>query len=272
MPELPEVQTVVTTLQPIVGKRLGKARVLRRDVLHGERVSFNDFAKGREIRAIRRQAKRIIFEIGDDRQILIHLGMTGQLTVNPRHTRLLPHTHLRVPLVGSKEELRFRDVRRFGGVWLLRGSTPRCGRGLGKLGPDPLEVALPEFRTIFKRNRQVKALLLDQSVLAGLGNIYTDEALFKAGIHPLRRASDLTPTEVADLRRAIRNTLRAAIKAGGSSISDFRDGNGERGWFQLRHQAYGREGKPCRRCKALIERIQAGGRSSHICPNCQPLR
>lgn len=271
MPELPEVQTVVTALQPLVGRRVGTVRVLRDDVIHGEQVPLKSFAGGRKIRAIHRRAKRIIIELGGERRIQVHLGMTGVLTVCARSQPLPPHTHLRIGIVGTQDELRFRDVRRFGGVWLLNGNSEsgRGSRGLGPLGPDALEINLREFRRLLRRNRQIKALLLDQTAIGGLGNIYVDESLFKAKIHPRTRAADLPDARVKMLHHSMRRTLRAAIKAGGSTISDYRTPNGERGWFQIRHQAYGREGQPCRRCKAPILRILAAGRSSHICPNCQ---
>lgn len=269
MPELPEVETVVRALQPLVGRRLGTPRVLRADVIHTDGANFNSFARTKRIVAIRRQAKRIIFELGEDRQIQFHLGMTGQLNVKKRSEALLPHTHLLIRLVGTDQELRFRDVRRFGGVWLLNGDASHGGRGCGKLGPDPLTLALAEFRQILSRNRQIKALLLDQTAIGGLGNIYVDESLFKASIHPLTRASVLSEVQVRLLHHAMRRTLRAAIRAGGSTIRDYRSADGEEGWFQLQHQAYGRAGQPCRRCKTPIRRIQAAGRSSHICPTCQ---
>lgn len=271
MPELPEVQTIVTTLQPLVGRRVGTVRVLRGDIVRGEPVVFGTFAKGREIRAIRRQAKRIIFDLGGERRIQFHLGMTGQLTVCKRTHPLPPHTHLRIGIAGTKDELRFRDVRRFGGVWLLndRVATSRSTRGFGPLGPDALEITLPEFRRLLRRHRQIKALLLDQTAIGGLGNIYVDESLYKARVHPLTKAAELGAEQVKKLHGAMRRTLRSAIRAGGSTIRDYRTPNGERGWFQTRHQVYGREGQPCRRCKAPIERIQAAGRSSHVCPNCQ---
>ena len=311
MPELPEVQTIVTTLQPLVGRCVGTVRVLRGDIVRGEAVDFGKFAKGRKIRAIRRQAKRIIFDLGGERRIQFHLGMTGQLTVCKRSHALQKHTHLRIGIAGTKDELRFRDVRRFGGVWLLNDShvndqgaaggmksrlvgslressqgendtlagrsrrlkpaAPWDSRGLGPLGPDALEITLREFRRLLCRNRQIKALLLDQTAIGGLGNIYVDESLYKARVHPLTKAAELGAEQIKKLHGAMRRTLHSAIKAGGSTIRDYRTPNGERGWFQTRHQVYGREGQPCRRCKAPIERIQAAGRSSHICPNCQQI-
>ncbi len=271
MPELPEVQTIVTTLQPLVGRRVGTVRVLRGDIVRGEPVAFDTFAKGRKIRAIRRQAKRIIFDLGGERRIQFHLGMTGQLIVCKCSHPLQKHTHLRIRIAGTKDELRFRDVRRFGGVWLLNGkvATARNTRGLGPLGPDALAITLREFRHLLRRNRQVKAILLDQTAIGGLGNIYVDESLYKARVHPLTRAAELGGEQVKKLHTAMRRTLHSAIRAGGSTIRDYRTPNGERGWFQTRHQVYGREGQPCRRCKAPIERIQAAGRSSHVCPQCQ---
>jgi len=271
MPELPEVQTVVDTLQPLVGRRLGTGRVRLAKVLRGEKTSFNRFAKGKKIHSITRQAKRIVFNLEGGRRLLFHLGMTGQLFVQKRTDPVLPHTHLRVLLSGLREELRFRDVRRFGGVWLLKSDTPPESCGLGPVGPDALEISLRDFRGLLTRHRQIKALLLDQTVLAGLGNIYADESLFKAGIHPQTRAVEISPQQVKRLHQAMHRILQAAIKAGGSTISDYRTPNGEKGWFQIKHQAYGREGKPCQRCHAPIIRIQAGGRSSHICPECQQI-
>ena len=302
MPELPEVQTIVTTLQPLVGRRVGTVRVLRDDIVRGEAVAFGKFAKGRKIRGIRRQAKRIIFDLGGERRIQFHLGMTGQLIVCKRSHPLQKHTHLQIGIAGTKDELRFRDVRRFGGVWLLNDSqvddqgaagfslresshgendtlgersrrlkpaAPWKSRGLGPLGPDALEITLCEFRHLLRRNRQIKALLLDQAAIGGLGNIYVDESLYKARVHPLTKAAELGAEQVKKLHGAMRRTLHSAIKAGGSTIRDYRTPNGERGWFQTRHQVYGREGQPCRRCRTPIERIQAAGRSSHVCPNCQ---
>ncbi len=269
MPELPEVQTVVTTLQPLVGRRLGLARVHRLDVLHGEPLDLNRFAKGRTIDQVRRRAKRIIFEIGNGRQIQFHLGMSGQLTVKPCRQELLPHTHLQIRIAGSADELRFRDVRRFGGVWLLDATSQLGGRGLGRLGPDALEITLPEFRRLLDRPRRIKAALLDQKLLAGLGNIYVDESLFQARVHPLTRAADLDDAQVRRLHRAIRGTLQAAIQAGGSTIRDYYAANGEQGWFQLRHRVYGRAGQPCRRCRTPLVKLRAAGRGTHICPQCQ---
>jgi formamidopyrimidine-DNA glycosylase len=270
MPELPEVQTVVTTLQPLVGLSFAGARVARKDVIGGHRASLASFVRQRRIRAIRREAKRILIDIDGQRTLLFHLGMTGQLVVTARNTSVADHTHLFLRLVDRDEELRFRDPRRFGGLWLLTPSTPRRGRGLGPVGLDPLDLQLSDFRQILARSRQVKALLLDQQHLGGLGNIYADESLFRSRIHPLTRANDLDAAQTRSLHRAMQGVLQSAIAAGGSTIRDYRTANGDSGWFQTQHKVYGREGQPCCRCRTPIERIQAAGRSSHVCPSCQP--
>jgi formamidopyrimidine-DNA glycosylase len=269
MPELPEVQTVVTTLQPLAGRRFGRIEVARDDVIRGEPVELTVFAARRTIRSITRQAKRIIFDLGRNRAMWVHLGMTGQLVVKDTAAPLMPHTHVRWRLAGSTEELRFRDPRRFGGIWLVTPSTPRTGRGLGPIGIDPVTMSARAFIEAADRRRQIKALLLDQQIVAGLGNIYADESLYAARIHPLTVASDLDRPTMTRLHRAIQRTLAQAIEAGGSTISDYRNANGEGGWFQIKHKVYGREGAPCRRCKTPIERIQVAGRSSHVCPVCQ---
>ncbi len=269
MPELPEVQTVVTTLQPLSGRRFGRIDVLRDDVVHGEPVQLARFAGRRIIQAITREAKRIIFDLGGDRAMWVHLGMTGQLIVKDKSAPLMPHTHVRWRLAGSTEELRFRDPRRFGGIWLVTPQTPRVGRGLGPIGIDPVTMSARAFIEAADRRRQIKALLLDQQIVAGLGNIYADESLFAARIHPLAVAADLDRPTMTRLHRAIQRTLTRAIAAGGSTISDYRNANGEGGWFQTRHKVYGREGQPCPRCQTPIERIQVAGRSSHVCRHCQ---
>ena len=236
--------------------------------------------------------------------LVVHLGMTGGLFVVPADGPVRKHTHLRVRFVGRPFELRFVDPRRFGGVWLVDDARPltdsaaaesvkgkrdsrtsdppppaRCRRhtrqaaaGLRELGPDALTLRVPVLRTVLRRRRRIKALLLDQQAVSGLGNIYCDEALFAAGIHPLTRASDLNERQVRALAGAIRRTLRASIASGGTTVSDYRDAGGNIGGFQRRLRVYGREDEPCPRCGSSIRRILAAGRSTHLCPRCQPRR
>jgi formamidopyrimidine-DNA glycosylase len=230
-----------------------------------------------------RQGKRVVLNFDDGASLVVALGMTGRLTVVSAREPLLSHTHLRVTVVGTGEELRFRDPRRFGGLWFVDAARSSAdGNGTTRervavaessrpsaLGPDALSIRLPRFRALLERDRQIKALLLDQRLIAGMGNIYCDEALHRAGIHPLRRARSLTPEESATLLRHMRRVLRAAIRFGGSTFMDYRNADGRPGGFQLKHRVYNREGLPCRSCKTPIVRIQAAGRSSHVCPRCQ---
>ena len=268
MPELPEVQTVVTTLRPrLVGRRLGRATLARPDILTPPGVDLCGCLAGRIVAAVDRRGKRIVLTLDDGCRFYVHLGMTGQLTVVGPGVPAPPHTHLEVELDGpTGERLRFRDPRRFGGVWWLgRDTPPDAG-----MGPEPLTLRPQDLAARLARTaRPVKAALLDQSLVAGLGNIYVDESLFAANLHPLRRASDLTPAEVARLSRAIKSTLRKAIRHRGSTLRDYADADGKAGGFQLLHRVYDRAGQPCRTCKAPIERVVLGGRSTHFCPDCQ---
>jgi formamidopyrimidine-DNA glycosylase len=274
MPELPEVQTVVERLDPaLAGARITKVNLRRRDIVKHGAATFARRLRGRTVRRIGRHGKRIIWDLDSGERLNVHLGMTGTLILTPAAAEVASHTHLRIAFTGRNEEVRYRDPRRFGGVWLSSAAAASTGGRFGiPLGPDALAIRLPQFREIARRDRQIKALLLDQRVIAGLGNIYTDEALFRARIHPGRKASGLQDGEVAGLLRSIRAVLRAAIAAGGSSIQDYRNADGEAGWFQLRHAVYGREGMACRRCRSVIARATIGSRTSHFCPNCQPTR
>jgi formamidopyrimidine-DNA glycosylase len=197
--------------------------------------------------------------------------MTGRLMMVPSRTPIDKHEHVCVRLVRRSQELRFRDPRRFGGLWFANGDGMRSAIPLRPLGPDALSIRLPVLRAILQRRRQIKALLLDQQAIGGLGNIYCDETLFAARIHPLTQACELTEEQVRSLARSIRTTLRASIASGGTTFSDYRGADGAEGAFQKRLRVYGREGEECRRCRARIERITAAGRSTCLCPHCQRL-
>jgi formamidopyrimidine-DNA glycosylase len=205
---------------------------------------------------------------GEPLQLVIHLGMTGQLTLRHPGDPVAPHTHCFFALDDGRE-LRYTDIRRFGRLLLVPES--RMAEFQGRLGTEPLEITREEFCTRFgSRRARVKALLLDQGILRGVGNIYADESLFRARIHPARIAANLTQTQLAALHRAVREILTAAIRLRGSSTSNYVDSGGNRGEFQLRHRVYRREGKPCIRCKGKIRRVMVAGRSSYFCPRCQP--
>lgn len=270
MPELPEVQTVVTTLRPrLLGRTLARATLARADIVCPPGTNLCGYLAGRTVAAVDRRGKRIVFTLDDGCRFYVHLGMTGQLTVGPRDGAAGTHTHFEVELAatgGAAEVLRFRDPRRFGGItWLGPDAPADAG-----MGPEPLTLRPQALhRRLAGTTRAVKSALLDQSVVAGLGNIYVDESLFLARLHPLRRACDLTPAEVGRLSRAIKLTLRKAIRHRGSTLRDYLDADSKAGGFQKLHRVYDRAGEPCRTCRTPIDRIVLGGRSTHFCPKCQ---
>jgi formamidopyrimidine-DNA glycosylase len=263
MPELPEVQTVVDTLRPeLIGRALGRVTVVRADILSPVGLDLVARLANRVVADLSRRAKRIVFTLDDGSRFYVHLGMTGQLTVDAIDQPAKKHTHLTVDL-DAKRQLRFVDPRRFGGVFWLDDSDDG-------IGPEPLTMRSATLAArLATTRRPIKAALLDQAVVAGIGNIYADEALHAAGIHPLVPANELTRPQVDRLAKAIKRVLRRAIRAGGSTLRDYVNGRGERGSFQARHRVYDRAGQPCRACRAEIVRIVLGGRSTCFCPVCQ---
>jgi formamidopyrimidine-DNA glycosylase len=271
MPELPEVQTVVDSLRPgLVGQWLAGVRLARQDVLRPSGFDLPGALAGRRAAAVSRRGKRIIIALDDRNRLFIHLGMSGRLTLESAGVPLAPHTHLVIDLLGSgvrsTRQLRFSDPRRFGGIWWL--GTDQADAGLG---PEPLTLR-PEqlLNRLSGTSRAIKNALLDQRVVAGLGNIYVDESLFAAGIHPLRSARRLQAEEVGRLCRAIKLVLRRAIRHRGTTLRNYVDADGAPGFFQKSHHVYGRAAEPCHTCKTPIVRIVLGGRSTHFCPRCQP--
>ena len=275
MPELPEVETVVRGLRvSLPGRTIREVRLGKTDFID-DPVSLSQALPGRCIRSVARLGKFVCIELAPETptieglSLIIHLGMTGQLTVRRPADDVAPHTHCFFAL-DDHCELRYTDVRRFGRILLVPESRMMGFRD--QLGAEPLEITLDEFSArIGSRRTRIKALLLDQHVLGGVGNIYADESLFRACIHPARIAANLAPSQLAALHRAVREVLTEAIRLRGSSVSDFVDSDGNRGQFQLRHRVYQRESKPCVRCKEKIRRVIVAGRSSHFCPRCQPV-
>ena len=283
MPELPEVETVARDLRPrlvgaeIVGVRSSWARTLR----NVDAESFAAAVTGRTIEAVGRRAKLLVVELSGGLGLTIHLKMTGQLFVVGSGARDDPYVRLVLELADDRE-LRFRDIRKFGKVGLYE-RDPRTGElliergGAGVFaatGPEPLDEAftLCDFRRRLRaRRRRLKPLLLDQSFLAGVGNIYADEALWAARLHPLRPAASLRPADEKRLYDAIRRVLSEAVDRRGSSIDDYTAPDGD-GAMQERLQVYQRTGEPCPRCGRPIRRIVVGGRSTHFCSWCQRLR
>ncbi len=231
---------------------------------------------GRYIREVRRYGKFLLLRLAaaeqispveDESALLVHLGMTGMLWPRPVSEPHLKHTHV-VMLLDDGRELRFIDARRFGRIAYLAKEVLQ--KELQRFGADPLEVGFEEFqKRMVGRRARVKALLLDQKVLRGVGNIYADESLWKAKIHPAHWGARLTTVQVKNLYRALQEILRKAIVLRGSSISDFLGADGQPGEYQRHHRVYDREGKGCVRCKTPIRRAIVAGRSSYFCPDCQ---
>ena len=262
MPELPEVETVVRSLAPLVGRRILSAEFRCARILRGadpDRLAAG--LQGRRIAGVERYGKFILVPLVGGGYLVVHLGMTGRLLLGARPGK---HTHAIFTL--DRGVLLYDDSRQFGSVQFSDEIPER----VKKLGPDPLEVALPDFAAaLARRKTRIKALLLDQRFLRGVGNIYADEALFRAGIHPLAISARLRGERARRLRLEIVAVLTEAIAAGGSSISDYVDAEGRAGFFQTSHRVYQRTGQPCPACGTAIRRILVAQRSSHFCPACQ---
>ena len=301
MPELPEVETIARGLAGRVTGDVIESVWLgsKREPLKSPAAQIAATLECRRINDVRRVGKHIVFDLesvavgrapsparsrpsplkrkgrvnlspsasaldnptSDKAQWIVHLGMTGRLLVCPPDTELAKHTHAILKLASGRE-LRFVDPRRFGRLSVAQEFTAG--------GSEPLEVSLENFVRLFHgRKTPIKSALLNQKLLSGVGNIYADESLFRAGIRPRRRAASLTRENLRRLYIAVRAVLKKAIALGGSSVSDYVDANGEEGFFQLQHRVYGREGEPCLVCKMPIKRIVIAGRSAHYCPACQ---
>ncbi len=261
MPELPEVETILRSLRPrAAGRRILDARFFSRLALEGKPERAASLLRGRIIRGIERRGKFLVLDL-DGVTLTIHLGMTGKLLWDGAPG---PYTRARFWLEGG--ELLYDDVRQFGRIEVGEKVPARVER----LGPDPLAIPEAEFAGCLRSRRgRIKPLLLNQAFLSGLGNIYADEALFRARIHPCASAARLSATRARRLHQAIREVLEAAIRSGGSSISDYVDAEGRAGWFQVEHQVYGRAGQPCSVCGSAIRRIVLAQRGTHYCPKCQ---
>ncbi len=302
MPELPEVETIARGLDTRVSGDTVESVWIgsRQQPLKSPAGIIAATLEGKRIVRVHRAGKHIVFDLeGESRaeqtlalrtkkgkrkskvlrltrqaaslptsdvqtaQWIVHLGMTGRLVVCEPATQIAKHTHLIAKLTSGRE-LRFIDPRMFGKLSILHPG------GFDPGGVEPLEVSEERFVALFHgRKTPIKSALLNQKLLRGVGNIYADESLFRAGIRPRRRAAAITREQLGRLHRAVREVLREAIALGGSSISDYVDADGEEGFFQLQHRVYGREGDPCLVCATAIRRVVLAGRSSHYCANCQ---
>ena len=269
MPELPEVETVVRGLRAaVIGDRIESVWIgPRTQPLKSPPAEITATLEGALIMGVHRMGKHIVVDLGrqaperPDAHWIVHLGMTGQLVVTRPDAEVLKHTHL-IARLSSGRELRFTDPRMFGKLAVTHDFEPG--------GAEPLDIGVEEFARLFRgRKTPIKSALLNQKLLRGVGNIYADEALFRAGIRPRRRAASLTGNDLRRLHKFVQQVLLQAIAAGGSSVSDYVGATGERGFFQLQHRVYGREGEPCLRCNSPVKRVVIAGRSSHYCPKCQ---
>jgi len=292
MPELPEVETIARGLASRVTGDVIESVWLgsKPEPLKSAASEIVATLESRRIAGVRRVGKHIVFDLenagvarapspakprqkssktravapelsSNSAQWIVHLGMTGRMLVCQSDAATEKHTHA-VARLTSGRELRFVDPRRFGRL--------SVAHGFEAAGSEPLEVDLHVFVGLFRgRKTTIKSALLNQKLLRGVGNIYADESLFRAGIRPRRRAASLTRKELSRLHVTVREVLKEAIALGGSSVSDYVDADGEEGFFQLQHRVYGREEEPCLVCKTLIKRVVIAGRSSHYCPRCQ---
>jgi formamidopyrimidine-DNA glycosylase len=261
MPELPEVETVVRSLRPaIVGRRILNAEFTQLRVLRGSPHETIVALTGRRIKAIERYGKFIAIRL-DRGYLVVHLGMTGKLLVNAEPTKW---THAIFTL--DRGMLHYDDQRQFGRIEYGDELPER----VGALGPEPLDISFDDFAGRLKERRSsIKAVLLNQAVVRGVGNIYADEALFRAGVHPKRVAAALRKDRVRKIYDAMREVLSEAIESRGSSVSNYVDAEGRKGSFQLSHRVYRRTGEPCVKCGAEIKRIVLAQRGTHFCPKCQ---
>jgi len=262
MPELPEVETVVRSIAPLKGRRIVSAEFRNLRILRGgdpDRMSAS--LAGRKITGIKRYGKFIVVSLDSGAYLMIHLGMTGKLLLGGPSGK---HTHAIFTL--DRGVLLYDDSRQFGAIEYSEKFPARVAR----LGPEPLEISVEDFVAGLKdRKTSIKALLLNQRFVRGIGNIYADEALFRAGIHPQAQAGKIRGERARRLHGAIVEVLTEAIAAGGSSISDYVDGQGRKGFFQFSHRVYQRTGESCITCGTKVRRAVVAQRSSHFCPKCQ---
>ncbi|HEX8924252.1 MAG TPA: bifunctional DNA-formamidopyrimidine glycosylase/DNA-(apurinic or apyrimidinic site) lyase [Terriglobales bacterium] len=268
MPELPEVETIARGLNKrVAGDTIRSVWIGdKSNLLKSPAAEIARVLEGARIAQVRRVGKHILASLDRKEgpaEWVIHLGMTGRMLVCEPDTELAKHTHL-IAQLESGRELRFVDPRRFGKLQVFSNPT------FAAPGAEPIAADKERFVSLFKgRKTPIKSALLNQALLSGIGNIYADESLFRAGIRPRRRAASLTRADLLRLYDAIQEVLAEAIAAGGSSVSDYVDAEGDEGFFQLQHRVYQRTGEPCLVCGTPIKRVVIAGRSSHYCPKCQ---
>ena len=275
MPELPEVETISRDLrEKISGHLIERAEVFwEREIGYPSAAEFVEFIRERRIEGTGRRAKYVVIRLSENATLLVHLKMTGQLLYVPASEPPNPYTRVLLHLDRGMQ-LRFVDIRKFGRMYLVEADRLQDFPKIAELGPEPLEetFTLAAFRQLLGRRKgRIKPLLMNQGFLAGMGNIYVDEALFRSGIHPLRPTTTLRPKDVAGLHQHIVDVLEESIANRGSSIDDYRDPAGQKGYHHVHLKVYGRTGEPCPTCGTPIAKIVVAGRGTHFCPKCQRL-
>jgi len=279
LPELPEVETIAQGLRPqILDIPIVKLHLSQPAILAGPFSKCwsipADALQTARIQNIRRRGKRLLFFTDRSFGMIVQLGMTGNLGIVPTTQPKTKHTHFIINFINGND-LRFIDPRRFGRLWFVEALNPQSiesqmlSLGFGKLGPEPWDITLDYLTDALQCHRPIKSFLLDQQQIAGLGNIYADEALFLSAIRPQRLCRKIKPKEIKALRLNIRKLLRRAIRLGGTTFNDYRNAYGHSGDFQNLLNVYQQTGQPCPRCGYIIKKIVIAGRSSHFCPKCQ---
>lgn len=272
MPELPEVETVRRTLLPqILGKTIKKVDALYDKIIVGDVSAFKKALKGETFEAIDRIGKYLLFRLSDNKTIVSHLRMEGKYRVLPKSEPIAKHEHIIFELTDG-ETLRFADVRKFGRMQLVETGTERVVTGISKLGPEPnsAEFTLAYLTEgLHKRKKNIKNVLLDQNLVAGLGNIYVDEVLWESKIHPLTPANEIPTKKIKPLFESINHEIAIAIENHGTTVRSYQDASGHAGNFQQFLHAYGRAGESCDRCGTILEKIKVSGRGTVFCPKEQ---
>ncbi|WP_181349801.1 DNA-formamidopyrimidine glycosylase [Thalassobacillus sp. CUG 92003] len=273
MPELPEVETVRQTLRErVIGQTIDETTILWDNIIKrpGDPDEFKMLLQGQTIHEINRKGKFLLFDM-DDVTLVSHLRMEGKYAVYPKEEVALPHTHILFHFA-SGTDLRYQDVRKFGTMHVFNKGDAYDNKPLNTLGPDPFDPTFTAsylFEKLKHTTRQIKSVLLDQTVVAGLGNIYVDETLFRSYIHPERTAHTLTYLEAERVRQAAIDTLQEALAQGGTTIRSYVNSEGASGSFQKELFVYGQEASPCKQCGEEIIKIKVSNRGTHLCPVCQ---
>ena len=272
MPEMPEVETVRRTLLPLIkGKTIKEVTVWYPKIITGDAKEFARQLTGKKIENIDRYAKYLLIRLSDNLTIVSHLRMEGKYRLVKINTKKDKHDHVQI-IFSDNSALRYNDVRKFGRMQLIKTGTEKQKTGIGKLGAEPNSAAFTVSylqKGLARKKKNIKNTLLDQSVVAGLGNIYVDEVLWETKIHPLSMANSIPDTKVAELHDNINSLIELAIAERGTTVHTYLDANGKTGGFQKMLQVYGHKGEPCMRCGTPLEKIKVNGRGTTFCPKCQ---